>query len=320
MIGTTKVSLRELLNRGEQIWAPCIYDCYSARCVELCGYKAMLLSSGALAYSMVGVPDIGIMNVEETILATNRITHVSPLPLIVDFEGGYSNAPLSVYYNVRRCALAGASAVSIDDTTDIRGWERNMYSKKLNDVMGKSTLYDNPLYEVIDEELWLQKIKAALKACEGTDCMVIARTEAKLKYGLEESIRRCLHAEALGADMTLCIGIDCLDDAKKVSEKIKGWKMYPDVFAHSGVPDVELEDVEKLGFNLVTCHYLEKAACCGMLEFAKHTLEDRNVVYVDTHDFDGLFPKGVDHHSLLTTEAKKLNEQLSDIYSPLPRP
>ena len=55
-------------------------------------------------------------------------------------------------------------AVMIDDTTGIRGWERQLYQ-------------DSRLYEVISEESWLAKVKAAMKACEGTDCMLIARTE-----------------------------------------------------------------------------------------------------------------------------------------------
>ena len=65
----------------------------------------------------------------------------------------------------------------------------------------------------------------------------------------------------------------------------KGWKMWPDVATFHGVPDVELKDIEPLGFNLVTTHILEGGAMSGMVNFGKHVLEDQSTIYPDTHGF-----------------------------------
>lgn len=54
--------------------------------------------------------------------------------------------------------------------------------------------------------------------------MLIARTESKLQYGLDEAIERCILAEELGAEMTLVIGLMNLEEGKKVAENIKGCK------------------------------------------------------------------------------------------------
>jgi hypothetical protein len=60
--------------------------------------------------------------------------------------------------------------------------------------------------------------------------------------------------------------------------------MWPDVSSRHGIPDVRLEDIEPLGFNLVTMHTLEKGAMYGMIDFSKHVIRERNTVYVDQHD------------------------------------
>lgn len=56
-----KRSLSSLLASGEQIIAPCIWDCFSARVAELTDFKAALVSSAAVAYSITGLPDVGLL-------------------------------------------------------------------------------------------------------------------------------------------------------------------------------------------------------------------------------------------------------------------
>ncbi|MGD8457569.1 MAG: isocitrate lyase/PEP mutase family protein [Anaerolineales bacterium] len=306
-----KTTLRELLEKG-QVIAPCVYDCLSVRCVELAGFEAALLSGGAYAYSMCGIPDMGLLNPDELLWMTTRMTDYSPLPIIVDADEGYGESPLNTYRTVMRLAKAGAMAVTIDDSTGIRGWER-----QFNESEG-------PL-QVVSREVFLSKIKAAVEAVKNTDCMVIARTEALVsQYGIEESagqangassqpflvttssnlgmdeaLERCLAARALGADMTLVIGLKTLEQGKLVAERDPGWKMWPDVSVTDGRSDVDLADIEKLGFNLVTMHYTEKAAMFGMLDYGMRAMKDQNTVYVDEHDFDGWLP-GKDHHILLS--------------------
>jgi 2-methylisocitrate lyase-like PEP mutase family enzyme len=280
-----KTTLRELLEKG-QVFAPCVYDCISVRCVELAGFKAALLSGGAYAYSMCGVPDLGLLNPEELIWMTTRMTDYSSLPIIVDADNGYGESPLMTYRTVERLAKAGAMAVSIEDSTDIRGFERQFNRN------------EGP-HQVVPRHIFLSKIKAAVKAVENTDCMVIARTEALISpLGMEEAIQRCIAARALGADMTMVIGIKTLEQAKYLAIRDPGWKMWPDVGVTDGRSDVELIDIEKLGFNLVTMHYTEKGAMFGMLDYGMRTIRDQNTVYIDEHNFDGWLP-GKDHHVLL---------------------
>jgi len=272
-----KTTLKELVAK-KQIFAPCIWDCRTARVAEIAGYEAALLSGGQLAESICGVPDIGLITADDLVQATERICDYSPLPIIIDADDGFGETPLTTYRLTMRLARVGAMALTLDDTTGYRGWNRWG-----SQMMGgyKDGEINHP---VISRDDWLAKIKAALEACAGTDCLLIARTECKLKYGLDEAIERCMRARELGAEMTLIIGLKTLEEAEKVAKHVPGWKMWPDVSAKNGVPDVWLHDIDPLGFNLVTMHYLEKGAMYGMLDYSKHVIKDRTLVYPNQHD------------------------------------
>lgn len=273
MVKKEVVSLRSLLEK-EQVFAPCIYDCFSAAAAKNSGYKAALISGGAVSGSLIGTPDMAFLNFEELLQVTQRICAYSDLPMIIDADDGYAESPAVVYYNIRRLVEAGAKAVTIEDSTGIRGWERLLHNgRKQNNL--------------VSENEWLAKIKAAVKACEGSDCMVIARTATKYTYGLEKACVKLQHAFDCGADMALAVGIRTLEDVEYMGTALPGWKMYPDVAATDRRPDVELVDMEKNGFNLVTMHYMEKGAFWGMVQYGKENLKNKSSVYSEWHDMNG---------------------------------
>lgn len=298
-----KLILKELMAK-EQVVAPCVWDCMSAKAAELAGYKALMLSSTCLANSMLGMPDFGLMNVEEVIYAVERIANSSPLPVILDGEDGYGESTILVYRNIKRLAKAGAQAITIDDSTGVRGWERFLYDCDRRGVGYDQISFENANRKVLDKTKWYQKIKAAVAACEGTDCMIIARTHAYLSTGLDESIERCQKAAELGAPITLCYGIGNLEQGKKVAEALPGWKMWGDDQSKDGVPLVSLEDAYKLGFNLVTNHCLESGAMWGMMMHGVNNVRNGNTVFSDTHDVSDYYPypTSVDYKSWIDRE------------------
>lgn len=298
-----KLILKELMAK-EQVVAPCVWDCMSAKAAELAGYKALMLSSTCLANSMLGMPDFGLMNVEEVIYAVERIANSSPLPVILDGEDGYGESTILVYRNIKRLAKAGAQAITIDDSTGVRGWERFLYDCDRRGVGYDQISFENANRKVLDKTKWYQKIKAAVAACEGTDCMIIARTHAYLSTGLDESIERCQKAAELGAPITLCYGIGNLEQGKKVAEALPGWKMWGDDQSKDGVPLVSLEDAYKLGFNLVTNHCLESGAMWGMMMHGVNNIRNGNTVFSDTHDVSDYYPypTSVDYKSWIDRE------------------
>src|SRR5678815_3404432 len=112
-------TLRKLLQSSDHcIVAPCVYDCASARAVEMVGFKAMMLSGGEVSIAMNGVIDFGFTNLTDLEWITSRISQTSPLPLAADIEDGFGG-PLAVYRAARRMAMAGAQALQLEDSSDM---------------------------------------------------------------------------------------------------------------------------------------------------------------------------------------------------------
>lgn len=279
-----RTTFRELVSKG-QVVSPCVWDCYSAKAAEIAGFEAIVLSGASLGFSMSGVPDLGLHNQEELVWATDRIADYSPLPLIIDADDGFGDV-VHAYRTCRRLAKAGAAAILLEDTPNERGFTRFARDIEAATLAGK--VDGNVPHEVVSQELWLAKIKAAIEACEGTDCVVIARTEAKLEKGLDDAIERCVRATELGAEMTYVHALRTLDECKRVADALPGWKMFGDVATVNGVPFVTLEEIADLGFNLVSMHYLEKGSMYGMLDYGRNVVRDRNTRYVDDHTMGGL--------------------------------
>jgi 2-methylisocitrate lyase-like PEP mutase family enzyme len=266
-------TLRELVVK-KQIFAPIVWDVWSAKAAEIAGFEATLLSGGIVA-SNCATPDIGIITSDDLVRITTDVCTASPLPCCIDADNGFGETPLHAYHTTRRLVEAGAMSLTLDDTTGFRGYSRWGVELREGKPLGSI------LHPVVPRDVFLAKTRAALDACTGTDCMLIARTECALQEGLDEAIERCVRAEEFGAEMTLIIGLTTLEQAKYVAKNVKNWKMWPDVMAPGSVPDVSMDDLANLGFNYVTAHVLQKGANYRMIDVGRRTLMDRNTVYAD---------------------------------------
>lgn len=261
-----KQTLKDLLESSDRCTvAPCVYDCASARAVEMVGFPAMMLSGGEVSIAMNGVIDYGFTNLTDLEWITSRISQTSAIPLAADIEDGFGG-PLAVYRSARRMAMAGAQAIQLEDSSD----------------MEETT-------SLLPREAYYAKVRAALAALDGTDCFLIARTNADPATELDEGIERCRTAVELGAQMTTVVKLTNLEDARYVAKRVPGWKMYPDVAGKDGVPEVTVEDIFPLGFNFMTMHYTLKAAMDGMLEHGKHNFSQQGCLYTcDKKDATGI--------------------------------
>lgn len=268
---SAKVKLRDLLKQ-ECVLAPCIFDCSSARALEMCGYHAMLLSGAELSMSMKGYPDLGLLSLDEALWAVERIADVSPLPLIVDIEDGFGGGALNVYHTCERMARAGAQGLLMEDEAEPG------YARDVN------------LAHILPREDFYAKVRAGVAAVKGTDCMFFARTNSI--HDMEEAIARCNAAIDLGADGTVIVGMKTIEEAKEVASRVKGIKMFADINAVLGLPEINVKDLAPLGYNIVTMHYTLKAAMAGMLDYGAHNWADQSNTYSNSQT-----PAGFPGHS-----------------------
>src|SRR3990170_905156 len=92
-----RTRLREILSRPELTVVPGTYDCLSARLVERAGFEVVSVSGAAVTASILGLPDLGLLTMDELLGQVRQIVRSVGIPMMVDCEGGYGGV-----FNVAR--------------------------------------------------------------------------------------------------------------------------------------------------------------------------------------------------------------------------
>lgn len=157
-------------------------NAYHARMAERVGYRALYLSGGGLAAGSLGVPDLGITELEDVLIDLRRITAVCALPVLVDIDTGFGGA-LSLARAVRSLIRDGAGGCHIED---------QVQAKRCGHRPGKS---------IVSSAEMVDRIKAAVDAKTDADFVIMARTDALASEGLDAAIDRACACVEAGADM-----------------------------------------------------------------------------------------------------------------------
>ena len=104
---------RRLVERGGILQLPGTHNGQAALQARAAGFEAVYLSGAAMTASM-GLPDLGVITVDEVCFFIRQVARASALPVLVDGDTGYGEA-LNVMHMVRSFEDAGAGAVHIED-------------------------------------------------------------------------------------------------------------------------------------------------------------------------------------------------------------
>src|ERR687887_2174716 len=88
---------------------------YHALMAKRVGYKAIYLSGGGVAAGSLGLPDLGITNLDDVLTDVRRITDVCTLPLLVDADTGFGASAFNIARSVKSLIKFGAGAMHIED-------------------------------------------------------------------------------------------------------------------------------------------------------------------------------------------------------------
>lgn len=157
-------------------------NAYHARLAERSGYKAIYLSGGGVAAGSLGLPDLGISNLDDVLTDVRRITDVCSLPLLVDVDTGFGASAFNVARTVRSLVKAGAGAMHIEDQ------------------VGAKRCGHRPGKELVSKQEMADRIKAAVDARTDPEFFIMARTDALAVEGLERAIERAVACVEAGAD------------------------------------------------------------------------------------------------------------------------
>jgi methylisocitrate lyase len=171
--------LKARLATGRIIRAPGAHDAMAGLIARDAGFDALYVSGAAVTASR-GLPDLGVLTMEELAGTVRSIARATGLPLIVDGDTGYGEA-LNAMRLVRELEDAGAAAVHIED---------QVLPKKCGHLNDKT---------LIPADQMAAKIAAARKARR--HLVIIARTDAAASEGLQGAIARARSYAAAGADV-----------------------------------------------------------------------------------------------------------------------
>jgi len=157
-------------------------NAYAARQAEQAGFRCLYLSGGGVSAASVGVPDLGIITLDDVLTDARRITDCSSLPLLVDVDTGFGSA-FNIARTVRSLVKAGAAAMHIED---------QVQAKRCGHRPGK---------QLASKEEMLDRIKAAVDARSDATFQIMARTDALAVEGLECALERAQAYIEAGADM-----------------------------------------------------------------------------------------------------------------------
>src|SRR5471032_455191 len=88
-------------------------NAYYARLAERSGYKSIYLYGGGVAAGSLGLPDLGISNLDDVLTDVRRIADVCDLPLLVDVDTGFGASAFNVARTVKAMIKFGAAAMHI---------------------------------------------------------------------------------------------------------------------------------------------------------------------------------------------------------------
>jgi len=178
-------------------------NAYHARLAERAGYKSIYLSGGGVAAGSLGLPDLGISNLEDVLTDLRRITDVCSLPLLVDVDTGFGASAFNIARTVKSLIKAGAAAMHIEDQ------------------VGAKRCGHRPGKELVSKEEMADRIKAAVDAKTDADFIVMARTDALAVEGLDPAIERALACVEAGADAVFPEAMTELSMYRKFAEAVK---------------------------------------------------------------------------------------------------
>ena len=171
--------LRTLLVRKQILGMPGAHNALAALQAKAAGFEALYLSGAAMSASM-GLPDLGILSVEDVTFFVRQIVRATDLPVLVDGDTGFGEV-LNVMHTVRAFEDAGAAAIQLEDQ-----------------VLPKKCGHLNDKRLAAPEDM-ANKVAAAVKARR--HMLIVARTDAVANEGLDAAIDRArLYARA-GADV-----------------------------------------------------------------------------------------------------------------------
>src|SRR5476651_1188683 len=171
---TPGAKFRQALKDEKPLQVVGAINAYHAILAKASGYRAIYISGGGVAAGSLGVPDLGISNLDDVLTDVRRITDGCDLPLMVDVDTGFGASAFNVARTVKAMIKFGAAAMHIEDQ------------------VGAKRCGHRPGKEIVSKQEMVDRIKAAVDARTDDSFVIMARTDALAVEGLEAALERAI--------------------------------------------------------------------------------------------------------------------------------
>jgi methylisocitrate lyase len=215
---------------ADPVAIPGAFNALTARLIERLGFRAVYLSGGALSAAS-GVPDVGLLTLTEFADEARRLTAATTLPLLCDADTGFGEA-LNVERTVQLLESAGAAGMHLED---------QLFPKRCGHLSGKS---------LVEPEVMVSKLRAAIASKRDPDFVVIARTDARGVTGFDDAVRRAkLYLEA-GADAIFPEALDTADEFARFAREVSA-PLLANMTEFGKGPLLTLSELGAMGYRMV---------------------------------------------------------------------
>ncbi len=220
---------RALMERSGILPLPGTHNGMAALQAKAAGFSALYLSGAAMTASM-GLPDLGIITMDEVAFFIRQVARASGLPVLVDGDTGYGEA-LNVMHMVRSFEEAGAGAVHIED---------QLLPKKCGHLNDK---------KLADAHDMAAKVAAAARARR--HLYLIARTDAAASEGIDGAVARAkLYVEA-GADAIFPEALVDAEMFRDFARRLPGVPLLANMTEFGRTPFFTASEFEEMGYRMV---------------------------------------------------------------------
>ncbi|HLX23641.1 MAG TPA: methylisocitrate lyase [Usitatibacter sp.] len=288
---TPGAKFRAALRKEKPLQVVGAINAYHAILARASGYNAIYISGGGVAAGSLGVPDLGISNLDDVLTDVRRITDACDLPLMVDVDTGFGASAFNVARTVKSMIKFGAAAIHIEDQ------------------VGAKRCGHRPGKELVSKEEMVDRVKAAVDAKTDPDFFVIARTDALASEGFEAMLDRARACVEAGADGIFPEAITDIVMYKKVCDALKV-PVLANITEFGKTPLFSLEELRGAGIaialyplsafraaNLAALHVYETLRADGTQKASVKDMQTREDLYkyLGYHEYeqklDALFAK-----------------------------
>ena len=206
-------------------------NAYSALQATKIGHKALYLSGSGVASASYGLPDLGIIALEEVCIDVRRICGRVDSPLLVDADTGFGGA-FNIARTIKELIRAGAAATHIEDQ------------------VAQKRCGHRPNKELVSIDEMCDRIKAAMDAKIDSEFVIMARTDAHAMEGQERAIERALAYVEAGAEMIFAEAIHTLEEYAQFTKLVKV-PVLANITEFGKTPYFTTKELKEVGISMV---------------------------------------------------------------------